>query len=511
MSAREASDRPTGITAESLSRRVARGAASTLVASLVTRAIAVAQSVAVARLLDPYRLGLFAIVSYVLGLAGALGDLGIPVAVIKLTAEYRAAHPRALLALVRRLRRVLVTVSLALAVLLGVGADWLAAAYREPSLAPLFRLAAAALVLGVLGGFRGALLQGLQQIHRLATLGVLNGAAMLVLTLSLVPWLGLPGILLASIGTECLAWAWTARPLARAVQGAARESAPGASGGDYPGPLASRVFHLAAPSFLNGIVLFGAAWLVRSWLARALGYEAVGLYQVADSVSRALMLISGAIAIPLVPAVAEAHAAGPGRVASSILTVLRGTVLVTLPAAVFLAVGAGPLLALVFGDAYASAGAVTAWLALAVLVQSAANVLWSAQVGTGRIWAGFAITSAGQFVLVAGALLAAGTWGLAGVGVSALAAQALTLTLAARHVSARLAVDLAGARELLPAAVMASGLVAALHWAGAAGLGSAILAAVAVVLGEALLLRPAERRLVREMAARAGRLGARHA
>ncbi len=158
-----------------LSHRVARGAVSTFGATILGRAFGMAQSIAVARLLDPHRVGLFAIISYLTSLAGALCDLGIPVAVTKLTAEYRATEPRALLAVLRRLLQTVLGISLAVAAVIALGADRLAAFYREPSLEGLFRLAALSLVLSVLGGLRGALLQGFQQIHLLAALGAVNG------------------------------------------------------------------------------------------------------------------------------------------------------------------------------------------------------------------------------------------------------------------------------------------------------------------------------------------------
>ena len=71
--------------------------------------------------------------------------------------------------------------------------------------------------------------------------------------------------------------------------------------------------------------------------------------------------------------------------------------------------------------------------------------------------------------------------------------------------------SLAGVRGLVPVIGAASAAVAALRWTGADGLGSAIVVAGTVVLGEAFLLRPSERRLVREMAVWASTLGARRA
>lgn len=482
-----------------LSRRVAGGAASTLGATLISRGLAMLQSVAVARLLDPYRLGLFSIVSYVMSLAGALCDLGMPVAVTKLTAEERATRPQVLLVVAGRLFRVILCVSLAVAAAMFLGADRLAALYREPSIAILFRLGAVALVFSVVGAFRSALFQGLQQIHLLAGLSSLTTAAMLVFTLALVPWLGLAGIVLATILTEGVAWLLSGRPLWRAIAGI-RAASRGRSAVAPPERLFARAFHVAAPSFLNALTLFGAAWFVRSWLAHAQGYEAVGFYQIADSMSRVLMLVSGAIAVPLVPAVAELGADGPGRIGGGLETILRCTLAVTLPVAIFLALGGRAILSLVFGHSYAGAATITIWLALATVFQALGNVVWSAQVGAGRIWVGFAITAAGQALLVAVAVALTPAWGLAGLGIAATAGQALSFGLGARDVGARLRVDFGRLRPLATVGAGAWAAVAGIFWFGAPELAGAVLVSAAVVAGQAFLLTSGEWKAVRELA-----------
>ncbi len=486
-------------TSRELARRVARGAASTLGATVVSRGLAMLQSIAVARLLDPYRLGLFSIVSYVMSLAGSLCDLGMPVAVTRVIAEERAARPHVVLEATGRLLRVVVCASLAVAATLFLGADRLAALYREPSIAVLFRLGALALVVSVVGAYRSAVLQGLQQIHLLAGLSSLGSAAMLAFTLALVPWLGLSGIILATILTEGVAWLASGRTLARAID-AIRAEARGRRREAPPERLFARAFHVAAPSFLNALALFGSAWFVRSWLARAQGYEAVGLYQIADSVSRVLMLVSGAIAVPLMPAVAELGPDGHGRLGAGMETILRCTLAVTLPVSVFLALGGRSLLSLVFGRSYAGAATIMVWLALATVFQALANVLWSAQVGSGRIWVGFAITAAGQAVLVAAAVVLTPGWGLAGLGIAVTAGHLLSFALALRDVGGRLRVDFRRLRPVAAVGAAAWLAVAALFRLGAPGLPSAVLLAAAAAAAQALLLTPGEWRAVRELA-----------
>lgn len=492
-----------------LSRRVAHGAFSVLGATLVSRALAMVQSIVVARLFDPYRVGLFAIVSYVLNLAGTLCDLGLPVAVTKLIAEDRATRPRAVLAVAGRLARVILSVSFGVGAALFLGAGELSRLYHEPSLGLLFRLGAVALGFSVVGAFRSAALQGFQRIHLLAGLSTLGTAAMLVFTLLLTPWLGLPGIIVAAICTEAVVWLGSARPIRRLI---AEIRARPADGAAVPPAvrLLPRAFHVAAPSFLNALTLFGAAWFVRSHLAWALGYEAVGLYQIADATARVLMLVSGAIAVPLMPAIAELHATGRGF-SSSLDTMLRCTLFVTLPGAIFLALGGRALIALVFGHAYAGAGGITAWLALAALFQAAANVCWSAQVGTGRIWMGFAITAAGQTLLVAGALALTRWGGLGGLCAAVAASQALTFGLAAWDMATRFHVSFRGVRPLLAVALCGWTAVAGLLWMGADGWVSGLVLVAGILSWQAFLLRPGEWSLARQLVGLALSRGVPHA
>jgi PST family polysaccharide transporter len=378
------------------------------------------------------------------------------------------------------------------------GAEALAGFYREPSLALLFRLGAVALVLAVLGGVRSAFLQGLQRIHALAALGALTAAAMLGFTLALAPWLGLAGIILASILTEAVVWGCTARILWTAAEEFRDARGPRVA---PPAtlPLLGRAFHIAAPSFLSALGVGVVAWALRSFLGQRLGFEAVGLYQVADAASRVLTLVSGAVAVPLVPAVAEMDAARSERLGAGLETILRATLVVTLPPALFLATGAGPLLTLVFGRTYAAAGPVASWLALAAMLQALWTVLWSAQVGTGRIWAGFAVAATGQALLLAGAVVLAPRWGLAGVGAAVAGSQAVSLALALGHVGRRLRTTFPGLGALAGVAGVGWAAVLMLGELGAHGVVSAAFLAAAAALGVATLLRPAERRLVVEI------------
>src|SRR3954470_17599067 len=130
-----------------------RGGAMSLGGSLLGRAAGMAQSIVIARGLDPHRLGVFSILNYVLALGGAIVDLGVPVAATKLVAEYRVTRPTALRRIVAILAGLSVLLASAGALLLVASASSLAEFYREPELAPLFRLAAVLLFISLVGAF----------------------------------------------------------------------------------------------------------------------------------------------------------------------------------------------------------------------------------------------------------------------------------------------------------------------------------------------------------------------
>ena len=473
---------------------IVRGGALTLGGSLIGRAASIAQSVVVARALDPHRLGIFAIVNYVLALGAAIVDLGVPVAAMKLVAEYRVTRPAA----VRRILGVLAALSLALAagaalMLLG-GAGLLSEFYREAALGPLFRLGAALLFLSLFGAFLAGVLQGFRRIDALAMLTPVKALIALGATLLLLPPLGLAGIVLASILAELLTWPLVARPLRQALG-----AAPSGVSDAVPARLVvRRALAVSVPVVLNGLVVWGGAWFVRSYLARAVGYESVGFFHVADACARLLLLLPSALAVPFVPAVSESAAMGRESTRRMVEATLRLTLFAVAPAGVFLCLAAEPVLGLVYGGAYVAAASLTSALVLAAAFQALGVIVWSTLVGAGRTWAGFAVQAGGQVAVIALTLLLVPTYGLAGVGVAVLLASLVTGTVGLAVLRAQLGVELGAVRGLLTVAA-AAWLAALVFWAaGAAGWLQAAILATAVVLAQARQLTGAERRWIRE-------------
>ncbi len=307
--------------ARPLGGQLLHGSALTLASSLVSRGLAVVQSVVVARALDPQQIGVFAIVTYVLGLVAAFADLGLPTAAAKLLSEARGGRGP--------LRPVVTTLAVAMLgvaglaglVLLAAAAP-LAALYAQPALGGLFRLGALLLALSLLGALAAGMLQGLGRITRLAVAGVVKGLVALAGIVLLVRPLGLAGVLVASIVAELGMWLFVAGPLGRAVASPQDGAAPARAGA-----VLRHGVHVAVPVFLAGLLVWGSALFVRSYAAAALGWADVGYFQLADALARVLVILPAAVAVPLVPLVSESTAAGTAGAAELTRLSLRGPLL----------------------------------------------------------------------------------------------------------------------------------------------------------------------------------------
>lgn len=471
---------------------IVRGGAMTLGGSLLARSASMAQSIVVARGLDPHRLGVFAVVNYVLALGAAIVDLGVPVAAMRLVAEYRVTRPAAL----RRILEILAVLSLALAAggalaLLG-GAGALSEFYREPTLAPLFRLAAALLFLSLFGAFLAGVLQGFRRIDTLAALTPVKAVVALGATLVLLPPLGLVGVILASIVAELVTWPFVARSLRQALAAAPPPTAEVVAAR----LVVARALAVSVPVVLNGLVVWGAAWFIRSYLARAAGYEPVGYFHVADACARLLLLLPSAVAVPFVPAVSEANALSREATSRMVEGTLRLTLFAVAPAGVFLCLAAGPVLGLVYGSAYVAAASLTSALVLAAGFQALGVIVWSTLVGAGRTWAGFAVQAGGQVAAIALTVLLVPAHGLLGVGVAAVVASVAATAVGFAVLRGELGVRLATVRSALTVAGLGWLAAAALWAAGATGWIEAVVLAAVVVALQFRQLTPGERRWI---------------
>jgi O-antigen/teichoic acid export membrane protein len=469
-----------------------RGGAMTLGGSLLGRAAGMAQSIVIARGLDPHRLGVFSILNYVLALGGAIVDLGVPVAATKLVAEYRVTRPTAL----RRIVGILAVLSLLLAgtgaLLLLASAAPLARFYREPELAPLFRLAAALLFISLLGAFLSSAVQGFRRIDALAAVTAVKAVVALGATLALLPSLGLVGVVVASILAEVIAWPLCGRPLRQELA-----ITPPAADAVAAGPVVARALALSVPVVLNGLLVWGGAWFVRSYLARTTSYEAVGYFHVADACARLLLLLPSAVAVPFLPAISESVALGRAATGQMVEGGLRLTLLAVAPAGAFLCLAAEPVLGVIYGDTYAGAAAsLTSALVLAAGFQALAVMVWSTLVGAGRTWSGFAVQGGGQLTVIALTVALVPAHGLAGVAAAVLAGSVLTAGVGLAVVRTALGVRFAAVRGALGVAVIGWLAAAAFWMLGATGWLQAVALAAAVVVVQFQRLAPDERRFI---------------
>ena len=337
---------------ESFRRAAARGTAFSLVSIVATRAIGFFTSLLLARFLGPGDFGAWSILIGFHSVAFLVSGLGLPLIAPKLVAESdESVDPASREARDALTLRTIVTVALGLGAVAGAAiwlmAPWLSRLMIGPAADPgPVRGTALAVAAVVWSNAGGGMMQGRQQIRRLAVYNTGLAALNLGLVLPAARQFGLAGALAAlSLSHVTFALAtWLTLPA-----GARR---PGWSGAMRP--ILARGLRLGWPLLASTLLVPLVAWLARTWLGHQAGLESVGRYQVAETLNQAILFVPLAMTMPLYPMIASLATRDRAEAVRALAPVFGYVVLLTLPAA--LVVGwLAPLWVRLFGSEYLQA------------------------------------------------------------------------------------------------------------------------------------------------------------
>lgn len=382
----------------------ARGAVILAIASVCSRLLGVAYIVALPRIIRDEGMGLIQMVRPLYNLAVILSVAGLPVALSKLVAEQLAlGNTRGAVRVFRLTLLLMMLLGAVFTGVLGLGAGWLAANIIRDSLSypALMATVPSVFLLAVVAALRG-FFQGMQYMTPSAVSQVVEQicrvVAMLILATVLMP-LGVQyGAAGASLGSAVGAigglivlavyyvawWRRTRVALPDRVQVKSAESAV---------HLLQRLFSLSLPIVL-GAILWPTMQMIDTGLVplrmQVAGYsadairEALGYFGMALSLMHFPNVITWALSITLVPAVAEASALRAYQhVQRRAIEALRLTVLFGLPASVGLFLLSGDAAYLLFG--YPQAGEPLRVLALGTLAVGVFQVCSGVLQGLGLV------------------------------------------------------------------------------------------------------------------------------
>lgn len=313
---------------------VAVGLTWTLTAMVSTRLVTLIGLAALARLLAPEDFGLLAFALAYVTYISAVGDLGAGTALIYWPSRQDAAAQITFVIAVA-----MGWVWLGCTVLL---APAIAAFFENPAGAPVLVAIAWSLPIQALGSAHDALCRKSLRFRAwlLPELGLATGKAVISIALAL-----------AGFGVWSLVWGHLAGHLLRTVLlwiivpwrptlGIPR---------GLVGPMFAYGRSIVAVNVLSVIVHHSDLLIV----ARVLGVAALGFYQMAAKIPEmTITVLMRAVSHVLFPALSRAHAQGLNA-AETYLATLRGVGLVTIPAAVVLAMLAEPLVLILFGATWA--------------------------------------------------------------------------------------------------------------------------------------------------------------
>ena len=397
----------------SLRRKLFSGTVYTLGSVLGIQIISLLTSVIYARLLGKEGLGVFAVLMQLSAAIIPLSSLGLGTAVTRMIPEYRKKAPNEIETLLSSAFIVTLVAGFAVSIGYFVLADFLAAVYGVPDLVLLIRISASLVVLNALVVLAAAIVQGFQRVKELALLGLVGQGVTVPVTFYMTLTWGLLGAVLA--GTVSLAL--TIAIYFRAVRSIVRTNELKISWSRVDRRHAAALLRVALPLFASFILLRPALLFQSSYLALHIGYAELGLFRVASVLYRAVLLLPIALSVPLLPAISEMYAEGTrDRTRGQLSSLIRVTALLSLPIALAIGLGSGPIIEFLFGPEYLAASLLVFIISAAAFVDTIGVVVENTLLGTGRTFHVLLLTMMQAVVISLGSFFFISAFGLLGIG-----------------------------------------------------------------------------------------------
>lgn len=410
--------------ADSVTQFILKGTTYSLLALILVRVLTVIGSIAVARILGKVNLGMLSIVNNLIALAGLFATVGIPTALTKYVAEMRAAGDHrageySLGTIVgTALGSLLVPLGLVAAAIFFSAGTIAQQIYHEPRLAPLIQLGVIALLISALGSNTGqALLQGLKEVKRIALVNIITSAAGVPIVIVLTLLLRLPGAILAQVLTATLILLAVLLVIHR-LGFRFRQLA-------FERRFLPRLFNLAFPAFISGLVMTPALWITTTRLQNAHGFADVGLFNICYGLFQLVLFLPMAVGMPLVPVFAERSSRAPEQIPPLLQTATQVVAFISLVFSAAIGIFARPLIQLLYGPDYLKAALPMSLMSGAVFFTSIGWVLGHYFAGTGRLWTGMKFNLCWLILLLASAWLLIPAYGALGLTAAFLVAYGL--------------------------------------------------------------------------------------
>ncbi len=409
-----------------LAKRLASGAAWSLLGAVATRVLTLASSIIVVRILGKERLGEFGMVQSTLAMLGTFAGLGLGMTATKYVAELRTKDS----ARVGRILGIVIFSGLASGLVMTAAgwaaSEWLAERVLErQSLAPYLRLSAILLVIGVVDGVLNSALAGFEAFGRTARISIYIAVVNLLISFPLVYWYGLYGAVVGLIIANSLHLVLAAIATVAACRSfGIHITLDRSAWQEWP-----MLVHYALPALAANIMVIPATWLVNVMLVRTDdGFASMGVIRVVDTLRNLVIYLPTVLLAPTF-AVLSNVATDPESVRKILRYAIGTSALAVFPLGLMVAALAKYVLGTMFGEEFAAGGLTLALAMVVVAVQATGAALGHYISATGRMWLGLAINVLWAVMFVGMSFFLVPRWGPVGYMAAMAVAYAISVVL----------------------------------------------------------------------------------
>jgi O-antigen/teichoic acid export membrane protein len=409
----------------SLRSRLRDGVAWSLACTVFTQGSTFAVGIVIANLLGRKSFGEYAMIQSTLLTLANCASLGTGATVTKYVAQFRSTSAARTANVLELCARVAAVTACGGALMLLVGAPWLAAeSLKAPHLAGALAIAAPVAVFLVLNGYQAGALAGFESYRSLAATGGVAGVLQLALCSAGAWWAGLNGALAGLAASAAARWLTASMFLKRACACHGVDCAHASPWQERP-----MLYRFALPSALSGLSSVPAIWLANMLLVRQPdGYDQMALFSVANSMRILMLLLPGIVNTVSTSLINHelglADGANYRRLFWANLAFAAGAVICAGGGVAL----AGPAILRMFGKSFSAGYPVLLVMMLATIPEALSIAVYQVVQSKARMWVSFlAICLPRDWLLVAAAYVLAGRQGALGLGWSYVASQLVGL------------------------------------------------------------------------------------
>ncbi len=400
------------IEASEIGYRLAKGAFWSVAGTVISRGLALASSIVVARTLGKSGFGELGIIHSTLALFQLFAGFGLGMTATKYVAQYRKDDPEKAGRIIGLSWMVTAVTGGLCALLLAVLAPWLATrTLAAPHLSGLLRITAIGLFLTGLNAAQNGALSGFEAFRAIATRNAIAGVLNFPVMISGVLLAGVKGVVWATVVSCAINWLICHVAVRREAR---RHGVPLTFAGCWEEmPL---LWRFSLPAVLSGLMVMPVSWACTAMLVNEPnGYEQMGIFSAANQWYTLALYVPTMLGGVLLPILSDRLGQNQRRQVGVLLRVTAKMNVMYVWPLVALVCLASPYVMSLYGESFRSGWPTLVAVLVTAAIRAGLTPVGQVIAASGRMWMGLLMNSGWAITYVAGTLLLVhfGSFGLA--------------------------------------------------------------------------------------------------